>query len=307
MGASPVSIPGLGYDLRSATAPDPNQIITLALDLPSTPSNTGEPTPQATPVPLFKIGDTISIRTGTIRDHNGHPVPDGTVVTFSMELRGEGGNILQQEETTTTQGTARVSFGLEKPGLLEIHAESDPARVSQVLQLDVSSGGQLAAVTVIVPQLTPLLAPAENQTPLPEQDDFVTTTGGLKFSAWIVIVLLLVIGSTGAGFAGWRIIDDKWGLRWGLCALAGGLLPYNYLALGMPGGPEYAISAGIGGLILPSAVGLTRTCCEQSVDVKRRARNAQDCRDQVMRLLAGQVVPPFCHAPHSIKSAEHRG
>jgi hypothetical protein len=119
-------VPGLGYDLRSVTAPNPDQIITLALDLPLAETTTGEPTPQATPVPLYRIGDTIGIRTGTIKDHNGHQVPDGTVVTFSMELVGEGGSILHQEETTTAQGIARVAFALEKPGLIEIHATSDP-------------------------------------------------------------------------------------------------------------------------------------------------------------------------------------
>ncbi|MFH1184945.1 MAG: glycoside hydrolase family 3 N-terminal domain-containing protein [Chloroflexota bacterium] len=256
VGASPVSVPGLGYDLRSITAPAPDQIITLALDLPPSTAPAGGPTPEATPVPLFKIGDTIGIRTGTIKDHNGHQVPDGTVVTFSMELRGEGGIILQQQETTTTQGIARVSFGLEKPGLLEIHATSDPAQVSQVLQLDVSSGGQPAAVTVIVPQLTPAIDAPFGQTPIPEEDDFVTLAGTLRFSAWVATVLLLIAGALVIGFAGWRLAGEHWGVRWGLGALAGGLLPYNYLALGLPGGPDFAAEAGIGGIVLVSAAGL---------------------------------------------------
>ena len=91
-------------------------------------------------MPLFKIGDTIAIRTGVINDHNGNPVPDGTVVHFSMTLTGEGGSILQQADANTTNGIARVSFGLDKPGLLEIRATSDPATLSEVLQLDVSAG-----------------------------------------------------------------------------------------------------------------------------------------------------------------------
>jgi len=256
VGASPVSVPGLGYDLRSMTAPDPDQIIALALDLPAVSAPTGEPTPQETPVPLFKIGDTISIRTGTIKDHNGHQVPDGTVVTFSMELRGEGGSILQQQEAITTQGIARVSFGLEKPGLLEIHATSDPARVSQVLQLDVSSAGQLAAVTVIVPQLTPAVQEPSGLTPVPDEDEFVTRSGALRFSAWVVTMLLLSAGAVIIGFTGSRIAGQHWGVRWGLGALAGGLLPYNYLALGLSGGPAFTSDAGIGGVILLSAAGL---------------------------------------------------
>ena len=261
VGASPVSVPGLGYDLRSITAPAPDQIITLALDLPAAPAPIGGPTPEATPVPLFKIGDAIGIRTGTIKDHNGHQVPDGTVVTFSMELRGEGGSILQQQDANTTQGVARVSFGLEKPGLLEIHATSDPARVSQVLQLDVSSGGQPAAVTVVVPQLTPAIDAPPGKTPVPVEDDFVTLAGSLRFSAWVATVLLLIAGALVIGFAGWRLAGQHWGVRWGLLALAGGLLPYNYVALALPGGPDFAAGAGIGGIILASAVGLLAGWC----------------------------------------------
>jgi len=256
VGAAPVSVPGLGYDLRTATAPNPNQVITLALDLPQAVTATGEPTPPATPVPLFSIGDTIGIRTGTIKDHNGHQVPDGTVVTFSMELVGEGGSILQQEETTTTQGIARVAFALEKPGLIEIHATADPARVSQVLQLDVSSLGQPAAVTVIVPQLTAITNESPESTPDVPDDDYVTPSGGLRFSAWAATMTLLLAGAWVIGFAGSRIGGQQWGVRWGLGALAGGLVPYNYIALRLPGGQDFAAEAGIGGIILVSIAGL---------------------------------------------------
>ncbi len=256
VGASPVSIAGLGYDIRSVTSPDPGQIISLALDLPTTAAPPGEPTPAATPVPLFRIGDTIGIRTGTIRDHNGHAVPDGTVVTFTMELRGEGGSILQQQDAITAQGIARVSFGLDKPGLLEIRATSDPARVSQVLQLDVGSSGQAAAVTVIVPELTELVEAPPGSTPIADEDDFVARSGALRFSAWMTTILLLLACSAAIGFAGWRAANCQWGVRWGLAALAGGLLPYNYIALGLPGGAGFALRSGIGGIILLSATGL---------------------------------------------------
>jgi beta-N-acetylhexosaminidase len=256
VGASPVSIAGLGYDLRNVTSPAPNQIISLVLDLPSPVASAGEATPVATPVPLFRIGDTIGIRTGIIRDQNGHAVPDGTVVSFSMELRGEGGSILQQQEANTTQGIARVSFGLDKPGLLEIRASSDPARVSQVLQLDVGSSGEAAAVTVIVPQLTAAVEPPPGATPTSDENDFVTRSGALRFSAWVATILLLLASSSAIAFAGWRTAGSEWGLRWALGALAGGLLPYNYLALGLPGAPGIALRSGIGGIILLGTVGL---------------------------------------------------
>jgi beta-N-acetylhexosaminidase len=256
-GASPVSIPSLGYDLISVTAPNPNQIITLALDLPgSVIGATDSSTPQPTAVPLFKIGDTIGIRTGVIKDHNGEPVPDGTVVQFSMDLTGEGGGILHQAEATTVQGIARVSFGLDKPGLLGIRATSDPARVSEVLQLDVSSSGQPAAVTVIVPALTPQPQVRVPGTPVAVQDEFITSDGALRFSAWMLTILMLVIGAVLVSLAGIRIVGQDWGLRWGLSALVGGLLPYNYLALGLPGGATFVVENRIPGIVLLCVMGL---------------------------------------------------
>lgn len=255
-GASPVSIPGLGYDLVLITSPNPSQIIAINLDLPAAPVPTNVLTPQPTPVPLFKIGDTIAIKTGIIVDHNGNSVPDGTIVHFSITLTGEGGVVLQQADAPTTQGVARVSFGLDKPGLLQIRASSDPATISAVLQLNVSSGGEPAAVTVIIPQLTQAGTPQKAQTPLPPQDDFVTPQGSPRFTAWLLTMLLLITGSMLVFWAGTRLESTRWGVRWGLTALAGGLLFYNYIALGLPGSSEFAASNGIGGILSVTAVGL---------------------------------------------------
>jgi len=254
-GASPVSISALGYDLISITAPDPNQIISLTLDLPAVPVSTNVSTPVPTAVPLFKIGDTIAIRTGVINDHNGNPVPDGTVVHFSMTLTGEGGNILQQADATTTNGIARVSFGLDKPGLLEIRAASDPATLSEVLQLDVSAG-QAAAVTVIVPVQSSQTAVVMTATPPLEESPFITRQGAPLFSAWLLTIILLLIGALLAFFVGNRLETRQWGIRWGLCAFSCGLLTYNYFALGLPGSKVFAESNGMSGILGITLMGL---------------------------------------------------
>lgn len=259
-GASPVSISALSYDLISITAPDPRQIIALTLDLPPAvpiPSGASTPvfTPAPTAVPLFRIGDTIAIRTDVINDHNGNPVPDGTVVRFSMNLTGEGGNILQQADANTTAGIARVSFGLDKPGLLEIRAASDPATLSEVLQLDVSAG-QPAAVTVIVPMLSTETPAAATATPKPEQNPYMTRQGMPVFNAWLLVMALLLVGALLVFFMGSRLASRQWGIRWGFCSLSCGLLAYNYFALGFPGSQDFAASNGISGILTVTFLGL---------------------------------------------------
>jgi len=245
LGASPVSVTGVGYDLISAMSPDPNQIISLFLDLPPVPTPAaGEPTAEPTAVPLYQIGDTIAFRTGEIRDHNGRPVPDGTVVRFSMTLTGEGGGILQQVDTVTSAGIARASFGLDKTGLLEIHATSEPAVISEVLRMDVSSSGG-AAVTVVVPVLTTTILPTSAAQPLEQQDEFITTEGYPRFNAWILAVLLLAAGVWLTYWAISRLSGIREGIRWAMSVLLGGLMGYNYLAFGLPGSLAWSSDSGL--------------------------------------------------------------
>ncbi len=259
VGASPVSISDIGYDLASVTEPDPKQIIPLMLDLPAPPVSTQLSTPVATSiptaVPLFKIGDIIAIRTGVITDQNGNPVPDGTAVQFSMTLTGEGGNILQQANAMTTSGIARVSFGLDKPGLLQIQATSDPALISEVLQLDVSAA-QPAAVTVIIPSRSTETVVAPTATFQPTQSPFITHQGLPLINAWILVLMMLLIGALLAYFTGNKLVSRQWGVRWGLCSLACGLLVYNYFALGLPGSQDFSIANGMSGVMVLVLFGL---------------------------------------------------
>jgi beta-N-acetylhexosaminidase len=252
-GYSPVSIPGIGYELINVAAPDPAQIISLFLDLPAASTPTASPslTPEPTAMPLFNLGDTVTVRTGTILDHNGNPVPDGTVVRFSISLGGEGGGILQQQDSTTMAGSAAISFRIEKPGLVEVRAASEPATISTVLQLDVKEG-EAAVVTVIVPVLSETVLPSPT-TPAPVvENDFVTAEGAPRFGGWMLSLFVLGGGALLAYWVGGSWGKVHWGMRWALCALLGGLLVYNYLAFGLPGAAD-ALKAGGGGAL----VGLT--------------------------------------------------
>jgi beta-N-acetylhexosaminidase len=249
-GASPVSIPAVGYDLIGATSPDAAQVIPLSLDEGETlPTPTVEITPgttEPTQIPLYRIGDSIAVRAGPIVDHNHHIVPDGTVVRFTMSTRDETGGILKQIEAITTAGVARASFAIDKPGKVEISVVSEPAVISEVLQFDAGSEG--AAVTVVVPQvtLTPEIIATPTVTVMPE-NDLVSPDGHPRIGVWLISLLALFGGALLAFWAVSRIVTPRWGLRWALCIFLGGLLGYNYLALDFPGAANW-IASGSGAL-----------------------------------------------------------
>jgi len=262
-GASPVSIPGI-YDLIIQTSPDPTQIIPLALDqeVPPTSTTTSEAiltptitTAEPTKIPLYRIGDTISVRAGPILDHNQHIVPDRTVVRFMMSTRDEIGQILQQVEATTFAGIARASFAIDEPGKVEISVVSERAVISEVLQLDASNAG--AAVTVIVRQVTmtpTVITPSP--TAVPPENDLISPEGYPRVGIWLLVLLAISGGAVLAFWAVSRIVSPRWGLRWALCVFLGGLLAYNYLALDFPGAAEWIASeAGAFGVLLLAFAG----------------------------------------------------
>ena len=269
LGYSPVSIPGTGYDMIDVTRPNPDQIITLSLDLPLDSVPTSSPTPpiffttqtpipttapEPTPIPLLGMGDTINVRTGVILDHNQHTVPDGTVVRFTMLLSGEGGGIIQQVDQVTTRGVARASFALEKPGLVEIRASSDPATISETIQIDVSSG-QAAPITVIAPFPSETIAP----TPIPptpvKENEFITLEGYPRFNGWILAVMFVAFSALLAFWAGSRLQSSRWGWRWGICVFLGGLIGYNFIALGLFDSAQIMLAGGLGAVLGISALG----------------------------------------------------
>jgi len=77
IGAPPVTVAGINYNLIEMMEPDPAQIIQVMLaDRPVE----DEPT-EAIGV---NVGDSLDLRTSAVLDRNGHPVPDGTLVEFKL-------------------------------------------------------------------------------------------------------------------------------------------------------------------------------------------------------------------------------
>jgi beta-N-acetylhexosaminidase len=211
-------------------------------------------------VPKFKVGDTLPLRTGLIYDHNHNQVPDGTVVRFMVTISGVEGGTVQQIETTTTQGIARASFRIQSAGLLEFRVVSDPAETSALIRLDVSAG-EAAAITAIAP---PTLSPTVTQTPSATVTATLTPTlvpppptppvPGME--DWLLAVLVSWAGAAIVFFLGRKWFSLRWGVRWGLTSLAGGLVAYTYLAAKMPGSSAYYEMAGLNGVMVISLVGI---------------------------------------------------
>jgi beta-N-acetylhexosaminidase len=249
-GTLPVSVDGVGYDLLSAITPDPTQLIELSLVTPSvsTPAAGTQTAVESTSTPFFRVGDTLSAQTGTIIDHNGHPVPDGTDVQFTIAMNGAGGYV-QQIDSTTTQGVARASFNIDRPGLLEISATSNPAISSVVLQLNVTSEG--SSVTIITPTPIPEFTPTPTViTATPVVIALTPIEQGYPgFAGWLAVVISLFGFGLLAYWLGARLAKVRWGVRWAICVILGGLLAYTYLAIRLPGGVMYLQKGGWSGLM----------------------------------------------------------
>ena len=161
-GDSPVSISGIAYDLITAMTPAPDQIIALSVDEDAAQSILDEEGIEQTngdsegTFPDFKLGGTLPVKTGIIVDHNNNPVPDGTVVRFTMNEQGTNTSI-QQVESVTENGVAMASIALQYGGMHEIRVVSEPALSSQILVLDISE--EEAIVSAITP--TPIPTPEE--------------------------------------------------------------------------------------------------------------------------------------------------
>ena len=243
LGSLPVSLAPVGYDLRQQTAPTSNQVIPIALLTTSMSTMEIISTPDApfsapvTPVPLFRMGETVRIQAGPVRDKNNHTVPDGTVVRFTIRLAGEG-LIIAQPEATTIDGLATISYRIDRDGIFEVTATSEPAMVSGTLVLNTQGG----LAQVIMPTPTPTIQPTPTRTPPPIQTLFpskspepaANTTGFPSMMDWFLIVLILIAGFGVAFLVGFRWWGgSKWAIRSGFCALIGGLLAYLLLTLGI--------------------------------------------------------------------------
>ena len=260
VGSSPVSIPGIAYDLITVTTPDADQIIELMVDDSMNP----EPQPEGTETvevpaiePLYNLGDSLPVRTGVIVDHNGHPVPDGTVVKFILNQQGENVTI-QQIEATTLDGIARTSIKLQSEGVHEIRVTSEPALNSQILVLNITPE-QGTVISAITPTPIPTVEEANGmevmespQVNVPAEETEKETSPFLEWFlssifAWGSGLLFFFNSETYA-----RIKDRAYV---SISITIGGLLTALWLILGLPGTTERVGAGGYASLLIITLIG----------------------------------------------------
>jgi beta-N-acetylhexosaminidase len=257
-GASPVTITGAGYDLIQMTSPDPAQIIPLSLDITA---GTQALTPQPIEEPSFNVGDRLPLRAGVILDRNGNPVPDGTTVRFIVTRTSES-TTTQQIDAVTSDGVATGQFTIDQKGLYEIKVISEPALVSNILQLNVINDSG-AIVTALAP--TPVVAAEPNDGNSPEVQ--VTQAAGGEddgqpsfFGYWLAALLVLLCEAAGAYILFTHTTSlSGWGLRAALLSLVSGWLAYLYIAFGLPGAEGIQLGGILLIVFLAGGVGLIGT------------------------------------------------
>lgn len=215
-GASPVSVPALGYSIPNALTPNPNQEIPLVwVELGNQTSN--EPNRQVV------LNQTLTVQVGPVLDNNGHPVPDGTPV--ELLLTGLGGEpVYQRIEIYTRRGLGRASFTFDREGIFEIRARSGPAETSRVLTVEVL----VPPTPAPSPTATP--TPLATSTPTPQASPPSGTVPGpeLPWLTWFTVLgwtLSVSLGSATLHWYRYRYLPQA--RRAGLWTFVTGIWGYN--------------------------------------------------------------------------------
>ena len=234
-GHLPVSVPGINYDLITATSPDPS--IEFPIYVGEVPEFIiGPESPEATPSPAaFRIEDQVDLFTGVILDHNGNPVPDGTPVIFYIITQGFSTSLPQ---VTTISGKAQTSFFVESSDDITVYADSSLAR-SQTVDISIFGEDDISITqeSQVSPTAEDVSPPVETT---PEIDDPANRPIKIKDSPsllkeWVLALVIILIISLIAYQAGSTSGVVIWGIRWFFSSLIGGLAAYNYLLLDLPG------------------------------------------------------------------------
>ncbi len=159
VGAAPVTISGINYELIRRLEPASGQIIALGVVGAGEGSSPGTIS--------IQVGSKIPLETGIILDRNGRPVPDGTPVQFNLSYPAEALN-LAPIQTTTIDGRAQTTITLDRPGELWITVQAGDSKDSTRVELAVG-GDKPGTIATVVPSptLEPTQTPTHTSTPPP--------------------------------------------------------------------------------------------------------------------------------------------
>ncbi len=246
-GSLPVSVPGIGYELISATSPNPDQIIPVVLEAPETSEDT--PIDEDEAAPEYRIGDTISLKAGIILDHNNNPVPDNTPVQLVVTIDGQDAPTVS---LSTTDGMTSTNFKFEQAGVFSIRVTSSSASSDELvfdIPPEIEDTPEATPIetitetpvpthtsTVLLPTSTatqtPSPSPIPSLTPTSEPEIEPQSTG---LRDWGLALAIITVVAWGASRTGALIGHVRRGVRWALWASIAGLLTYTYGALSLPG------------------------------------------------------------------------
>lgn len=254
-GSLPVSVAGVGYNLISATSPSPDQFIPLFIDLPTQENELTTPTTEPLPTPEYTVGNTIPVVTGVILDHNENPVPDGTPVQFIVTINNEIDGL--PLVANTESGIARTTIQVDASGTLEIRAESEPARISEILRFDIPPvpGENITPTPTELPTTTPTVNPTATSEPPILETSEPQLPSRPNLNDWFATILF----TFALALFSFRLMAYiglvRWGIRSGFLASIGGLLAYSYVALRLPGSENLLKNIGGWGVLLVTLSG----------------------------------------------------
>lgn len=234
-GNLPVSVPGINYDLISATSPDPEREFYVYVGEIQDPSGTPEASENTLSVPIYRVEDLIDLHTGIILDHNGNPVPDGTPVEFIITSQG---NSTYLPTVTTLNGVASSSYLVVEGFNIIVSAQSS-LTLSSPIEINIlgdslnDSGDDLQGGVEEEADQPSGTAPA-SEDPIngsAESND----TPVLPWRNWLFSLIVIIVVSVIAYQLGATNGLVRWGIRWSLASFISGLIVYNYITLDLPG------------------------------------------------------------------------
>jgi beta-N-acetylhexosaminidase len=224
-GAPPVDVVGINYELARRISPAPDQIIPLTRI---------EPAIGTTFVPPVEV----RLQAGPITDHNGHTVPDGTLVTFLADY--DNGNYAPPQSAETVAGLAETTLTLEEAGQARLRVESGEARQSETIEITIYMPPTATPTPSLIPSPLPTEAPtrrpapsptpAPTSTPEPQPAVSVPPPPASGLDLTLAVGTTLAIAALGCLLLGQRRRQRQVLVRWILLAIAGGMASYSLYA-----------------------------------------------------------------------------